>query len=48
MDEPGSQNVRITLPKSARRTGRYLLRLVATAPDGKGHRTTTLKLEVRR
>jgi hypothetical protein len=48
LTKPGSQNVRITLPKAARRTGRYMLRLVTTAPDGKGHKTTTLKLEVRR
>ncbi len=48
LTRPGSQNVRISLPKAARRTGRYVLKLVATAPDGKGRRTTTLKLEVRR
>jgi hypothetical protein len=45
--KPGSQKLRLTLPRSARSRGHYLLRLVTTAPDGKGHKTTTLKLEVR-
>ena len=47
LTKPGSQKLRMTLPRSARRRGHYLLRLVTTAPDGKGHKTTTLKLEVR-
>ena len=38
----------MTLPKSARKRGRYPLRLVTTSPDGKAKATTTLKLEVRR
>jgi len=45
--KPGSQQLRLTLPKAARRRGHYLLKLVTTAPDGKGQKTTTLKLEVR-
>ena len=48
LTKPGSQKLRLTLPRAARRRGHYLLRLVTTAPDGKGHKTTTLKLEVRR
>lgn len=47
LTRPGSQSLRLTLPRAARRPGRYLLRLVTMAPDGKGRRTTTLKLEVR-
>jgi len=43
----GDQNVKLTLPKAARRAARYTLQLVATSPDGKGHTTTTLTLEVR-
>lgn len=45
--KPGGQTLRLVLPKSARHVGRYTLKLVATSPDGKGHRTTTLGLEVR-
>ena len=45
--KPGSQKLRLTLPRSARRRGHYLLRLDTTAPDGKGRKTTTLKLEVK-
>ena len=48
LTKPGGQKLRLTLPKAARGRGHYLLRLVTTAPDGKGHKTTTLKLEVRR
>jgi hypothetical protein len=44
----GSQKVRLTLPKAARRKGSYAVTLVTTAPDGKGRRTTKYKLEVRR
>ncbi len=47
LTKPGSQKLRLTLPRSARGRGRYVLRLVTTAPDGKGRKTTTLKLEVR-
>jgi hypothetical protein len=47
LTKPGSQNLRLTLPRSARRRGHYVLQLVTTAPDGKGRKTTTLKLEVR-
>ena len=45
---PGTQKLRLRLPAAARRRGHYLLRLQTTAPDGKGSKTTTLKLEVRR
>jgi hypothetical protein len=44
---PGTQKLRLALPRAARRTGRYALRLVTTAPDGKARRTITLKLEVK-
>ena len=44
---PGTQNLRLTLPRAARRSGRYALRLVTIAPNGKTRRMTTLKLEVR-
>ena len=44
---PGTQKLRLTFPPSARRRGVYALKLITTAPDGKGRRTTTLKLEVR-
>lgn len=44
---PGTQKLRLTLPRAAQRRGRYVLRLVTTAPDGKSRRATTLKLEVR-
>lgn len=47
LTRPGSTNLRLTMPRTARRSGHYVLRLVTTAPDGKGRRTTTLKLEVR-
>ncbi len=46
--KPGVQSVRLTLPKAARHRARYVLRLAATSPDGKGHKTTTLTLEVRK
>ncbi len=45
---PGTQKLRLVLPRAAQRRGIYALKLVTTAPDGKGRRTTTLKLEVRR
>ena len=48
LTKPGSQKLRLTLPKAAHGKGHYLLRLETTAPDGKGRKTTTLKLEVRR
>ncbi len=44
---PGTQNLRLVLPRAAQRRGIYALKLVTTAPDGKSRRTTTLKLEVR-
>ncbi len=44
---PGTQKLRLVLPRAAQRRGTYALKLVTTAPDGKGRRTTTLKLEVR-
>ncbi len=44
----GGQTVQLVLPKAARRPGRYTLQLAATSPDGKGHVTTTLTLEVRK
>ena len=47
LTKPGGQTLRLTLPPAARRRGHYLLRLATTAPDGKGRKTTTLKLEVR-
>ena len=45
---PGTQKLSLTLPRAAQRRGRYVLKLVTTAPDGKSRRATTLKLEVRR
>ncbi len=44
----GATKVPVTLPKSARKRGRYSLRLVTTSPDGKAKATTTINLEVRR
>lgn len=47
LSKPGTQTLKLVLPRAAQRTGTYALKLVTTAPDGKGRRTTTLKLEVR-
>lgn len=44
----GTASVRLTLPRAARRAGRYVLRLRAGAPVGKKATTTTLTLEVTR
>ncbi len=44
----GAASVRLTLPRAARRAGRYVLRLRAAAPVGKKATTTTLTLEVTR
>lgn len=48
LDKPGQTKLRVSLPKRARHTGRYTLRLVTTAPDGKAKATTNLNLEVKR
>ncbi len=42
----GTTNLTIALPLTARKTGRYSLKIVATAPDGTHHTTTTLNLVV--
>jgi hypothetical protein len=47
LTKAGAQRLRVRLPRAARRSGRYTLRLITTAPDGTSRRTTTLKLEVR-
>lgn len=44
----GAATVKLTLPRIARRAGRYSLRLRATAPLGSKATTTTITLEVRR
>ena len=48
LTRPGSATVRLTLPRAARRAGRYSLRLRAAAPMGKKATTTTITLEVTR
>ncbi len=48
LTKPGDQALRLSLPVAARKLGRYTLRVVTTAPDGKTQTTNTLKLEVRR
>jgi hypothetical protein len=48
LPKPGARKLAVRLPRTARQPGRFLLRLVATSPDGRGRATTTLKLEVTR
>jgi hypothetical protein len=48
LTKPGDQALRLALPVAARKLGKYTLRVVTTAPDGKTRTTNTLKLEVRR
>jgi hypothetical protein len=43
---PGVQTVHLHLPAGARSRGSYVLQLATTSPDGKGHATTTLRLEI--
>jgi len=42
----GSYHLGITLPVTARKPGKYTLKVVTTAPDGVTHTTTTLTLEI--
>ncbi len=48
LSRAGSQTLRLALTKAARHQGRYALRVVTIAPDGKGRAKQTLTLEVTR
>ncbi len=48
LSRAGNQTLRLALTKAARHQGRYALRVVTIAPDGKGRAKQTLTLEVTR
>jgi hypothetical protein len=43
---PGRLKLRVLVPPADRRPGTYLIHVRTTSPDGKGHATATLRLQI--
>jgi hypothetical protein len=43
---PGTSAIALALPRAAREPGRYVVQLLSTSPDGKGHATASVGLEI--